>query len=89
MTAPAPATDDHRASSIWPLVHAERAALADDLAALENAQWAHPSLCERWVIEDVVAHLTAGASISPLRPRGLVRTAPVEASCIPLGQSLT
>ncbi len=67
MTAPAPATDDHRASSIWPLVHAERAALADDLAALNDAQWAHPSLCERWVIEDVVAHLTAGASVGPLR----------------------
>jgi len=67
MTAPVRTTDHHRASSIWPLVHAERAALAEDLADLEDAQWAHPSLCERWLIEDVVAHLTAGASIGPLR----------------------
>jgi uncharacterized protein (TIGR03083 family) len=67
MTAPAPATDRQHASSIWPLVHAERAALAEDLAALDGAQWAHPSLCEGWVVEDVVAHLTAGASIGPLR----------------------
>jgi len=54
-------------NSLWPLVHAERAALAEDLAALDDAQWAHPSLCERWVVEDVVAHLTAAASIGPLR----------------------
>lgn len=55
------------ARGIWPLVHAERAALAEDLAALDDAQWAHPSLCERWVVQDVVGHLTAGASIGPLR----------------------
>jgi uncharacterized protein (TIGR03083 family) len=67
MTAPAPRTAQNQASSIWPLVHAERAALAEDLAALDDAQWAHPSLCERWVIEDVVAHLTATASIGPAR----------------------
>jgi len=67
MTAPVPSTDQHQAGSIWPLVHAERAALAEDLAALDDAQWAHPSLCERWMIEDVVAHLTAAASIGPLR----------------------
>jgi len=67
MTAAASTTDQRQARSIWPLVHAERAALAQDLASLDDAQWAHPSLCERWVIEDVVAHLTAGASIGPLR----------------------
>jgi uncharacterized protein (TIGR03083 family) len=55
------------ASSLWPLVHAERAALAEDLADLDDAQWAHPSLCDRWVVEDVVAHLTAAASLGPLR----------------------
>ncbi|HKB32372.1 MAG TPA: maleylpyruvate isomerase family mycothiol-dependent enzyme [Candidatus Dormibacteraeota bacterium] len=67
MTASAPPTGHQRAGSIWPLVHAERAALAEDLAALDEAQWAHPSLCERWVVEDVVAHLTAGASVGRLR----------------------
>src|SRR5215471_2935767 len=67
MTASAPTTDHHRANSLWPLVHAERAALAEDLAYLDAAQWTHPSLCGRWVIEEVVAHLTAAASVGPLR----------------------
>src|ERR1700756_3188709 len=52
--------------ALWSAAHAERAALADDLAGLDDAQWAQPSLCGRWVIEEVVAHLTAAASIGPL-----------------------
>ncbi|WP_432104860.1 maleylpyruvate isomerase family mycothiol-dependent enzyme [Streptomyces sp. bgisy091] len=42
-------------------VHVERSALAQDLAELSHAQWAQASLCERWTVEQVVAHLTAGA----------------------------
>jgi uncharacterized protein (TIGR03083 family) len=53
--------------ALWSAVHAERAALAGDLAGLDYAQWAQPSLCGRWVIEEVVAHLTAAASTGPLR----------------------
>jgi uncharacterized protein (TIGR03083 family) len=49
------------------MVHAERAALADDLAGLEQHQWRQPSLCGRWTVEEVVAHLTAAASIGRLR----------------------
>ena len=52
---------------LWSAAHAERAALADDLAGLDDAQWAHPSLCGRWDVEEVVAHLTAAASIGPVR----------------------
>jgi uncharacterized protein (TIGR03083 family) len=47
--------------------HAERAALADDLAGLDPARWAQPSLCGRWVVEEVVAHLTAAAGIGRVR----------------------
>ncbi len=54
-------------SNIWSATHTERAALAHDLATLTDDQWAHPSLCEQWSVEDVVAHLTASASIGPLR----------------------
>jgi uncharacterized protein (TIGR03083 family) len=54
-------------AALWSAAHAERAALADDLAGLGHAQWAQRSLCGRWVVEDVVAHLTAAASTSPLR----------------------
>ncbi|WP_069166013.1 maleylpyruvate isomerase family mycothiol-dependent enzyme [Nocardia altamirensis] len=53
--------------ALWALVHAERAALADDLAALNDEQWGQQSLCGDWVVEEVVAHLTAGASIGRLR----------------------
>jgi uncharacterized protein (TIGR03083 family) len=52
---------------LWSAAHAQRAALADDLAGLDDAQWAHPSLCGRWGVEEVVAHLTAAASIGPIR----------------------
>ncbi|MDQ0757429.1 maleylpyruvate isomerase family mycothiol-dependent enzyme [Streptomyces canus] len=43
-------------------IHVERLALAQDLAELSEEQWAKASLCERWTVEEVVAHLTAGAS---------------------------
>lgn len=54
-------------ASLWSLVHAERAALAEDLAGLTAEQWARPSLCGRWTVEEVVAHLTAAASIGRWR----------------------
>jgi uncharacterized protein (TIGR03083 family) len=43
-------------------IHVERSALAQDLTGLSEVQWAKASLCERWTVEEVVAHLTAGAS---------------------------
>jgi uncharacterized protein (TIGR03083 family) len=52
---------------LWSAAHAERAALAEDLTELDDERWAQPSLCGRWVVEEVVAHLTAAASIGPLR----------------------
>ncbi len=52
---------------LWSAVHTERAALAEDLAHLDDEQWATPSLCGRWTAEEVVAHLTATASIGRLR----------------------
>ena len=51
----------------WPLVHAERAALAADLADLSDQQWAAPSLCTGFTVRQVLAHLTAGASLNPVR----------------------
>ncbi|HWV76379.1 MAG TPA: maleylpyruvate isomerase family mycothiol-dependent enzyme [Isoptericola sp.] len=46
----------------WSMIHAERAALADELSGIDDAGWARPSLCGGWTVEEVVAHLTAGAS---------------------------
>jgi uncharacterized protein (TIGR03083 family) len=42
---------------IWPMVHAERAALIEDLEHIDDAQWERPSLCDGWSVHDVVAHL--------------------------------
>ncbi|MFF3567899.1 maleylpyruvate isomerase family mycothiol-dependent enzyme [Nocardia jiangxiensis] len=47
---------------LWAMTHAERAALAEDLADVNDVQWARQSLCGRWTVEEVLAHLTAGAS---------------------------
>ncbi|KQT98644.1 hypothetical protein ASG53_09120 [Sanguibacter sp. Leaf3] len=45
------------------MIRAERGRLGDDLEALRPAEWSAPTLCADWSVEDVVAHLTAGASI--------------------------
>ena len=50
----------------------ERVALANRLDSLTDAQWAQPSLCGDWSVEQVVAHLTAAASSGPLRWMGSV-----------------
>ncbi|TDD25998.1 maleylpyruvate isomerase family mycothiol-dependent enzyme [Nonomuraea diastatica] len=52
---------------VWPLIHAERAALAADLADLTAEQWATPSLCAGLTVREVLAHLTSSASLTPLR----------------------
>jgi hypothetical protein len=48
---------------LWPLAHAERAALANDLAGLGAEQWRRETLCGEWDVEQVMAHLTAAASL--------------------------
>ncbi|MEJ2868292.1 maleylpyruvate isomerase family mycothiol-dependent enzyme [Actinomycetospora sp. OC33-EN08] len=54
-------------TDLWPLIHAERAALARDLDDLPETQWRSRSLCSEWTVEETVAHLVAGASIGPWR----------------------
>ena len=49
-------------TTLWALVHAERAALVEDLALLSPEQWHQPSLCETWDVQHVLAHLSAAAS---------------------------
>jgi uncharacterized protein (TIGR03083 family) len=49
---------------LWALAHAERTLLAEDLAGLSAEQWRHGTLCGRWDVEEVVAHLTAAASLN-------------------------
>jgi uncharacterized protein (TIGR03083 family) len=59
--------------SIWPTIHAEREALADDLADLSAEQWSAQSLCSEWTVHDVLAHLLSAAKMTP--PKFLARFA--------------
>lgn len=54
-------TDEH----IWACIDAERADLADFLAALTPEQWETPSLCPGWTVRNVAAHLTQSAASWP------------------------
>lgn len=49
---------------LWSLVHAERAALADELAGISPEQWQQATLCGEWNVEQVLAHLSAAASLN-------------------------
>jgi uncharacterized protein (TIGR03083 family) len=55
------------ATSPWPLIHAERKALAGDLQQLPETQWATQSLCADWTVRDTLAHMTATAKMTPPR----------------------
>jgi uncharacterized protein (TIGR03083 family) len=50
---------------VWPTIEAERKSLANDLESLDQDQWTTTSLCSRWTVCDVVAHMTATAKITP------------------------
>lgn len=51
--------------SVWPTIHTERHALAEDMAQLSDAQWQTPSLCSEWTVHDVLAHLVSAARMTP------------------------
>jgi uncharacterized protein (TIGR03083 family) len=55
------------AADVWPTIHAERRALADDLDGLTPEQWGTASLCEGWTVHDVLAHLLVLESMTPFR----------------------
>jgi uncharacterized protein (TIGR03083 family) len=50
---------------LWPVIHVERSALAHDLARLRPWQWEAQSMCGRWTVREVTAHLTATAKMTP------------------------
>ena len=50
---------------VWPVVHRERKALAEDLVPLTEEQWSTSSLCPRWTVRNVLAHMSGTAQITP------------------------
>lgn len=67
MTGSELAADRSPAAGVWPLIHAERAALVADLEGLSDDQWATASLCSELTVREVLAHLTASASLNSVR----------------------
>ncbi|MFC3450168.1 maleylpyruvate isomerase family mycothiol-dependent enzyme [Amycolatopsis speibonae] len=58
---------DRATTGVWPLIRTERAALANDLTGIAEERWETPSLCAGLTVREVLAHLTAGASLTPAR----------------------
>jgi uncharacterized protein (TIGR03083 family) len=52
-------------TDIWPVIHTERQALADDLQNVDDQQWQTPSMCAGWTVHDVLAHMLATAKMTP------------------------
>lgn len=51
--------------SPWPMIHAERVALAHDLAGLSPDAWSTLSLCPPWSVQEMLGHMTATAAMTP------------------------
>jgi uncharacterized protein (TIGR03083 family) len=51
-------------TDVWPVIHAERHALADQLEAISDEAWTTDSWCSEWTVQDVLAHMTATAKLS-------------------------
>jgi uncharacterized protein (TIGR03083 family) len=47
----------------WRHIHEERRALASTLSGLDEAGWAHDSLCPGWTVKDVAAHVISNPQI--------------------------
>lgn len=60
---------------LWAQVEAERLSLADLLETLTPAQWETPSLCTRWRVRDVAAHVAMTPIPEPSLPTLLVALA--------------
>ena len=53
-------------ADLMPMARAERADLADFLSTLTPQDWEAPSLCTRWRVKDVVAHVISYEELGTL-----------------------
>lgn len=51
---------------VWPMLAAERSALAAYLPTLSDGDWKCASPCAGWSVHDLVVHVVAGANTTPL-----------------------
>jgi len=53
-------------ATLMTMAHAERADLAEFLATLTPQDWQAPSLCSKWTVKDVVAHMISYEELGAL-----------------------
>jgi len=51
---------------IWKHIHPERAQMADTWTGLSVPQWAAPSWCQGWSVQDTAGHIVAAAEQTPV-----------------------
>jgi uncharacterized protein (TIGR03083 family) len=51
-------------ADLMPMVHAERASLGEFLDSLTPEQWKAPTWCDKWDVQELVAHLTAAGNLT-------------------------
>jgi uncharacterized protein (TIGR03083 family) len=51
-------------AELMPMIHAERATLADYFDALPDPEWTSPTWCDEWNVQQVAGHLIAAAHIT-------------------------
>ncbi|HEX3459452.1 MAG TPA: maleylpyruvate isomerase family mycothiol-dependent enzyme [Acidimicrobiales bacterium] len=55
-----------KSDETWRYIHAERAEMVETLSSLTAEQWATPSLCTGWSVQDATGHILAAAEQTPL-----------------------
>jgi uncharacterized protein (TIGR03083 family) len=57
-------------AELWPLIHDQRAKVAEMLSSLSDAEWNASSLCKGWRVRDVAAHCVETNLMTPARFMG-------------------
>jgi uncharacterized protein (TIGR03083 family) len=61
-------------SEVWSAIDDQRRGLARLLEDLSEDEWAQPSLCDRWTIRQVAAHVALQNTTWPMMPQAMVAT---------------
>ena len=54
-----------KSQETWKYIHSEREQMVETLTALSADQWATPSLCEGWTVQEAAGHVLAAAEQTP------------------------
>jgi uncharacterized protein (TIGR03083 family) len=55
-----------KSDETWRYIHAERADMAETMSGFSAEQWATPSLCTGWSVQEASGHILAAAEQTPL-----------------------